>query len=221
MTLGSIPEWLQTLLPGLWTSVLLTLALLAMGMPLGLLLAVGLSSRRLRLVRLLTLACVEIGRGVPALVLIYLVYFGLPEAGLTIGAFAAGSVALAVSFGAYTSEVFRAGLAAVPSGQLEAARSLGLAPAKTFRLVVLPQAIRIVTPPLLGWAIVYFQATSLCFAIAVPELLSRAYTLATTTFQYLGILTLAAALYAVVCIPSSRLIARVERRRERARQPAR
>jgi polar amino acid transport system permease protein len=220
MTLGSIPEWLQTLLPGLWTSVLLTLALLAMGMPLGLLLAVGLSSRRLRLVRLLTLACVEIGRGVPALVLIYLVYFGLPEAGLTIGAFAAGSVALAVSFGAYTSEVFRAGLAAVPSGQLEAARSLGLAPAKTFRLVVLPQAIRIVTPPLLGWAIVYFQATSLCFAIAVPELLSRAYTLATTTFQYLGILTLAAALYAVVCIPSSRLIARVERRRERAR-PAR
>ena len=215
MTLGSIPEWLQTLLPGLWTSVLLTLALLAMGIPLGLLLAIGLSSR-LRPVRLLTLACVEIGRGVPALVLIYLVYFGLPQAGLTIGAFAAGSMALAVSFGAYTSEVFRAGLAAVPSGQLEAARSLGLAPAKTFRLVVLPQAIRIVTPPLLGWAIVYFQATSLCFAIAVPELLSRAYTLATTTFQYLGILTLAAALYAVVCIPSSRLIARVERRRERA-----
>ena len=125
-------------------------------------------------------------------------------------------MALAVSFGAYTSEVFRAGLAAVPSGQLEAARSLGLAPAKTFRLVVLPQAIRIVTPPLLSWATVYFQATSLCFAIAVPELLSRAYTLATTTFQYLGILTLAAALYAVVCIPSSRLIARVERRRERA-----
>lgn len=215
MTLGSIPEWLQTLLPGLWTSVLLTLALLAMGIPLGLLLAIGLSSR-LRPVRLLTLACVEIGRGVPALVLIYLVYFGLPQAGLTIGAFAAGSMALAVSFGAYTSEVFRAGLAAVPSGQLEAARSLGLAPAKTFRLVVLPQAIRIVTPPLLGWAIVYFQATSLCFAIAVPELLSRAYTLATTTFQYLGILTLAAALYAVICIPSSRLIARVERRRERA-----
>jgi len=215
MTLGSVPEWLQALLPGLWTSVQLTLALLAIGLPLGLLLAVGLSARP-RPVRLMTLVVVEIGRGIPALVLIYLVYFGLPQAGLTLGAFAAGSVALAVSFGAYTSEVFRAGLAAVPLGQLEAARSLGLAPAKTFRLVVLPQAIRIVTPALLGWAIVYFQATSLCFAIAVPELLSRAYTLATTTFQYLGILTLAAALYAVVCIPSSRLIARVERRRERA-----
>ena len=215
MTVGSIPEWLQTLLPGLWTSVQLTLALLAMGLPLGLLLAVGLSGGP-RPVRLVTLVAVEVGRGIPALVLIYLVYFGLPQAGLTLGAFAAGSLALAVSFGAYTSEVFSAGLAAVPQGQLEAARSLGLAPAKTFRLVVLPQAIRIVTPPLLGWAIVYFQATSLCFAIAVPELLSRAYTLATTTFQYLGILTLAAALYAVVCIPSSRLIARVERRRERA-----
>jgi polar amino acid transport system permease protein len=215
MTFGAIPGWLQTLLPGLWTSVQLTFTLLAMGLPLGLLLAVGLSAR-LRLVRLLTLAAVEVGRGVPALVLIYLVYFGLPQAGLTVGAFAAGSIALAVSFGAYTSEVFRAGLAAVPSGQLEAARALGLAPAKTFRLVVLPQAVRIVTPSLLGWAIVYFQATSLCFAIAVPELLSRAYTLATTTFQYLGILTLAAILYAVVCIPSSRLIARIERRRANA-----
>ncbi|MGH3661759.1 MAG: amino acid ABC transporter permease [Micromonosporaceae bacterium] len=216
-SVASWPEWIGLLLPGLQTSVLLTVAMLAMGLPLGLLLALGASATRFPPLQWVTLAVVEMGRGVPVLVIIYLVYFGLPQVDITIGAFAAGSVALAVSFGAYTSEVFRAGLAAVPAGQHDAAQALGLRPRKVLRLVILPQAIRIVTPPILGWTIIFFQATSLCYAIAVPELLSRAYTLATNTFEYFGVLLLAAVLYAAICIPASQFVARIERRRARGR----
>jgi polar amino acid transport system permease protein len=208
------PEWIDELLGGLFTSVKLTIAILAVGLPAGLLLALGVSSSA-RPVRWLAVVIVEIARGVPALVLIYLVYFGLPQADLTLSAFAAGTAALGFTLAGYTSEVFRAGIAAVPAGQREAARAIGLSHAKELRFVVLPQALRISVPPILGYAILFFQATSLCFAIAVPELLSRAYTIGSSTFRYLSVLLLAGLMFAAVCIPASQLVDSLERRRER------
>jgi polar amino acid transport system permease protein len=208
------PEWIDDLLGGLVTSVKLTLAILAVGLPLGLLLALGVSSRT-RWLRWPAIVVVEIGRGVPALVLIYLVYFGLPQADLTLGAFAAGTAALGFTLAGYSSEIFRAGIAAVPAGQREAARAIGLTRGKELRFVVLPQALRISVPPILGYAILFFQATSLCFAIAVPELLSRAYTIGSSTFRYLSVLLLAGLMFAAVCIPASQLVDFLERRSER------
>ncbi len=206
------PEWLPELLDGLWTSIQLTAAFLAVGLPLGLALGVVLSSTR-RPVRALAVLVVEAGRAVPVLVLLYLVYFGLPEADIRLGAFVSATAALGFSFAAYTSEVFRAGIAAVGKGQREAARALGLTNPQELRLVVLPQAIRIVIPPILGWAVIFFQATSLAFAIAVPELLSRAYTLGASSFRYLSVFLLAALLYASVSIPASLAIDYLDRRR--------
>jgi polar amino acid transport system permease protein len=208
------PEWIDDLLGGLFTSVKLTLAILAVGLPLGLLLALGVSSRS-RSVRWPAIVVVEIARGVPALVLIYLVYFGLPQADLTLSAFAAGTAALGFTLAGYSSEIFRAGIASVPAGQREAARAIGLTRRKELRLVVLPQALRIAVPPILGYAILFFQATSLCFAIAVPELLSRAYTIGSSTFRYLSVLLLAGLMFAAVCIPASQFVDFLERRRER------
>jgi polar amino acid transport system permease protein len=208
------PDWLDELLGGLFMSMKLTLAILALGLPLGLLFALGVASP-VRLVRWSAIVLVEIARGLPALVLVYLVYFGLPQADLTLSAFAAGTAALGLTLAGYTSEVFRAGIAAVPAGQREAARAIGLSRAKELRLVVLPQALRISIPPILGYAILYFQATSLCFAIAVPELLSRAYTIGSSTFRYLSVLLLAGLMFAAVCIPASQFVDLLERRRER------
>ena len=206
------PQWLPQLLDGLWTSVQLTAAFLAVGLPLGLLFALALSGSRP--VRAAAMVVVEIGRAIPVLVLLYLVYFGLPDAGLSLSAFVSATAALGFSFAAYTSEVFKAGIAAVPKGQREAARAIGLTRAKELRLVVLPQGVRIVIPPILGWAVVFFQATSLAFAIAVPELMNRAYTIGAASFRYLSVLLLAALLYAAVAIPASLAIDALDRRRE-------
>ncbi|MCA4134810.1 amino acid ABC transporter permease [Arthrobacter sp. M4] len=204
------------LLPGLGVSLQLTAGLLAIGLPLGLLLAVGISSKD-KIVRYPAVAVVEVGRGVPALVLLYLVYFGLPQTGITLDAMPAAMIGLGVSFAAYTSEVFRAGIQSVPQGQTEAGKALGMSGGVIFGKVVMPQALKIVVPPLLGWAVIYFQATSLAFALAVPELLSRAYVLATTNFQYLNMLSLAAMLYAGVAIPLTVLAEHSSRRDAKSR----
>lgn len=211
------PSWARQLLPGLWTSIRLVAALVAIGAPLGLLLALALRST-VKPVKVLAVVIVEIGRGIPALVLLYLIYFGLPQSGIELTAFVSAALALGLNFAAYTSEVFRSGIDAVPVGQIEAAQALGLSRSVQLRKVVLPQAIRIIIPPLLGWLIIYFQATSLAFTVAVPELMSGAYTIATTTFQYLGVFVLAALLYAVICIPGSQLAAALERRQRSGRR---
>lgn len=192
------------LLPGLLTTLELTAGTLAIGIPTGILLSLGMRQRN-RLLSGPALLLVELGRGFPVLVILYLLYFGLPQIDLTLTAFLSSVVGLGISFGAYTSEVFRAGLNAIPAGQIEAGQALGLSRSTILVRVQLPQAIKIVIPPLLGWTIIYFQASSLAYALSVPELTSRAYILATSNFEYLNMLGLAALLYAAICIPISLL----------------
>lgn len=211
-------KWLIDLIPGLGLSLGLTAALLALGLPLGLVFAIGLSQKS-RIIRVITIALVEFARGVPALILLYLVYFGFPEFNFIIDSFPAAALALGFSFAGYVSEVFRSGLEAVGKGQREAATALGLSTWTSFSRVILPQAVKIVIPPLLGWSISFFQATSLAFAIAVPELMSRAYVLATTNFAYLVILSLAAVLYAVVSIPLAHFAERLSQGKTLKRGP--
>ncbi len=144
--------------------------------------------------------------------ILQLFYFGLPGAGLTLAAFTAATLALALTTAAYTSEIMRGGLQAVPHGEVEAAMALGMEQRDTLRFVVIPQGLRIATPPLMGFAIMIFQATSLAYTIAIPELMSEAYTIGSITFRYLSILSLAGLLYASITIPASVLCARVEKR---------
>jgi len=204
-------DWLPQLLGGLRISVIVTLAALAIGLPIGFLLSLAVMSRSAPL-RGLGLAVVEIGRGAPSLVLLLLAYFGLPNAGLTLTSFGASVVALSWSTAAYTSEIIRAGLQSVPQGQREASLAIGLSRVDMMRFVIVPQGLRIAIPALLGFAILIFQTTSLCFAIALPELTSRAYEIGSNTFQYLPALTLAGLLYLVVCIPATMFVHWVEAR---------
>jgi polar amino acid transport system permease protein len=211
-----ISQWwdaLPKLLAGLRVSAELLVATVIIGSPLAVALALAQGSR-LAPVRWLSFVIVEIGRGIPSLVLLYLIYFGLPQSGILLEAFVAAAIALGLNFAAYTSAVFRSGLDAVPVGQSEAAQALGLSPRVEFLRIILPQAARIVTPPMLGWVIVYFQATSMAFAIAVPELMSSAYSVASSTFQYMSIFVLAGLLYAAFSIPGSQFVAALERRRQ-------
>jgi polar amino acid transport system permease protein len=200
-----LTDWgneLPTLARGLLTSVELTAVGLSAGLLLGLLLALG-SSAPTKPTRWLTLTVVELGRGTPMLVVLELVYFGLPQVNLDLSGFAAAVVAIALITGAYTSEIFRAGLDAVPFAQREASQAVGLRPLDQLRYVILPQGIRIATPPLLSFGIQIFQATSLAFVIAVPEIISKAYSIGANTFLYLQVFTLTALLYAAVSVPAA------------------
>jgi polar amino acid transport system permease protein len=199
------------LLNGLRTSAQLAAGSLALGMPLGLLLALGSASRILP-VRYAVIALVEIGRGTPALVMLQIVYFGLPEQGLSLTEVVSATLALALTTGAYASEIIRGGLQSVPQGQLEASGALGMSRFSTLRFIVIPQGLRVAIPSLLGLAILIFQATSLAYTIAVPELLGAAYSVGSTTFKYLAVLSLAGLMYLAITIPASWLTERVERR---------
>jgi polar amino acid transport system permease protein len=199
------------LIRGFWVSLQVTAVSLVLGIPLGLFLALCVQSRR-RVVHLPALLVVEVGRGAPLLVLLQFVYFGLPTAGLTLSGFASAAFAFAWCTGAYTSEIIRAGLDSVSHGQREAAEALGLIRGDALRYVIVPQGLRVSIPALLGFSILMLQASSLCFAISLPELLSKAYQLGSSTFRYMPLLVLAAALYAAVCIPATLVVGVLERR---------
>lgn len=207
-------SWLPVLSPGLNVSLGLTGLCLLFGMPLGLLLALAIDSP-VKAFRIVALVAVEMGRGAPALVLLYLLYFGLPEGGIALPAFATAVISLSWTTGAYSSELFRSGLAAVPDGQREAALTSGLQGWSGFRHIILPQAIRISTPPLASLAVTIFQTSSLAFVIAVPELMSKAYTLGSITFEYLSVFLLTSVLYGSITLIALAFVRLGERRMNR------
>jgi polar amino acid transport system permease protein len=206
--------WLDSLpllIDGLIVSLKVTGVALGIGIPLGLFLALGVQSK-VRIINLVSLCVVEIGRGAPALVVLQFAYFGLPTAGLTLSSFAAAVFALAWNTGAYTSEIIRAGLESVPYGEIEAASGMGMVQRDTLRFVIIPQGLRVAAPALLGFATQMLQASSLCFAIALPELTSNAYMIGTNTFRYMEILSLAGILYAAICVPATIAVGVLEQR---------
>lgn len=213
-TLTMIASWMPQLLDGLLLSLQVTFLGLLIGVPGGLVLAVLALSRN-RALRILSMVLTEVGRGTPALVMLQFVYFGLPNVGLSLEAFAAASFALTLTTAAYTSEIIRAGLKSVPQGELEAADALGISLWDRMRFVVIPQGLRIAIPTLLGFAILMFQASSLAFTIGLPELLSRAYSIGASNFRYLEVLAVAGLLYLLITIPGAWLTRRAESRMAR------
>lgn len=205
------PSFLPGLLAGLGVSIQVALLSLLIGIPGGLMLAIGAGSKK-KLVRTLIIGIVEIGRGTPALVVLQIFYFGLPASGLTLSSMGASVVALAATTAAYTSEILRGGLQAVPQGEVEAAGALGMSRRDTLRFIVIPQGFRVAIPSLIGFAILIFQATSLAYTVALPELLSQAYSIGSTTFNYVSVLVLAGLMYAAITIPASWLTCRAEKR---------
>jgi polar amino acid transport system permease protein len=206
----SLPE----LLAGYKLSLLVTGASLALGIPLGLLLALSLQARSTWL-KLPSLSVVEIGRGASILVLLQFVYFGMPSVGLTFSSFVSVTIAFSWCTAAYTSEIIRAGLESVPQGQREAGEALGLTRLDILRIVILPQGLPVSVPALLGFSILMLQASSLAFVVALPELMSKAQLIGSNTFRYMPLFTLTAILYAAVCIPATVVVGFLERRLSR------
>jgi len=160
---------------------------------------------------------VSLVRGTPLLVQIYIIYFALPTISpvLILDAIPAGILALGFNYGAYLTEIFRAGIQAVPRGQLEAARALGMPERKVFRRIILPQAIRVVTPAIGNEFIVMIKDSALVSIIGVQELLWRAETSGRPALNILEAFFIAAIVYWVLTIIFSFFQGRLENRMAR------
>ncbi|KAB2731343.1 amino acid ABC transporter permease [Brucella sp. RRSP16] len=134
-------------------------------------------------------------RGLPLLMQIYIIYLGLPQVGYVIGPIPAGILALSLCYGAYMTEIFRAGIESIPRGQQEGAAALGLGPSQTMWLVILPQAMRIIIPPTGNQFIAMLKDSSLVSVIGVWELMYLARTQGQTEFRHIEMLITASMIY--------------------------
>ena len=207
-------NWWPQIMEATWITILLTICSFALAVAIGLVLAVGKLSR-VRAVRAFCTGYIEIARGIPALAILFLIYFGLVPMGLVLDAFVAGFVGLGMSAAGYLAEVFRAGIQAIHKGQKEAAAAVGMTPMVSFRHIVLPQAMRIILPPLLNMLIILLKDTSICSLISAPDLMLRAKDLAMMSFLPMHLFVLAAVIYFLLAWPMSLMTRRVETRMRR------
>lgn len=208
---GSVAiETLPLILSGLSTTLLLGATSIVIGMALGLALAlVRLYAGRIG--RWLAIGYIDVFRAVPVLVFLIIIYYALPFVGIRLSPFGSAASALSIVGSAYSAEIFRAGIEAVPRGQFEAARALGLHGWLVMAKVILPQAIRLVVPPATSNCISILKDTALASVVAMPDLLKQA-----TQAQALAAnptpLIVAAGIYLLMLLPLVRLVGRLERR---------
>lgn len=202
------------LLAGLRFTVPLTLLSFGFGLMLGLLVAV------VRLFGPAPFAAVVrfyvwVFRGTPLLVQLFLIFYGLPSAGIVLDAFPAALIGFTLNIGAYTSETIRATISSVPKGQWEAAYSIGMSWSQVMRRTILPQAARVAVPPLSNTFISLVKDTSLAAAITVPELFQAAQRIVAVTYEPLILYIEAALIYLALSTVLSQLQVRLERRLNR------
>jgi polar amino acid transport system permease protein len=211
-------EWMGTwgplILGGAPLTILLSVVSIVFATMLAIVGALGRISRNAYLNGLASLY-VSFVRGTPLLVQIFLIYFALPQMEIRFDSITAGIIALSFNYGAYMTEIFRAGIQAVPRGQSEAALALGMPQGLVFRRIILPQAFRIVIPAVGNDFIAMIKDSALVSTIAAQELLWRAQRAGTQTFHTLQAFLIAALVYWVLTIVFSFFQERLERRMAR------
>jgi His/Glu/Gln/Arg/opine family amino acid ABC transporter permease subunit len=188
---GSLPR-------AAWTTVSLSVLAICLG------LVIGVGSALLRggkygLARWLISTYVQFMRNTPLIVLLYLVFFGLPQLGFRLGGFGSALIALTLNCSAYMIEIFRGGLSAIPTGQYEAATAQGMTVWQTFRHIVFPQLARIVYAPLGNTFIQVLLGSSLASVVAVDELTDWMENVGSETFRFFETFVVAGLMYVILC----------------------
>jgi polar amino acid transport system permease protein len=197
-------------LRGLTMTLMICAAVIPLGLAGGLLVALSSRSKNAILRRSVS-ACITVFRALPPLVLLILIYAGLPFAGVRLSPFSAVCLAFLLNNASFYGEIFRAGIESVGHGQWEAARSTGLRPPAIMAYVILPQAVRNVLPDLVSNTIEVVKLTSLASVVALPELLHSAEMARSVTYNS-SPLVLAAGIYLLLLWPFVRLMSRLEHR---------
>jgi polar amino acid transport system permease protein len=205
---------LPLLLEGLWVTILLGLVSILAGFLSGLCLAL-VRVYGAPVLQAIARIYIDVFRSIPLLVLLVLVYYALPFVGIRMSSFASAATAITLVSCAYTAEIFRAGLEAIPKGQFEAADAIGLGFFNSMRDVILPQALRIVVPPLTSNCINVLKDTALASVVAMPDLLkqaTQAQALSANPTPLIG----AAVLYLLLLLPLVRLVGYFETQHRQA-----
>jgi His/Glu/Gln/Arg/opine family amino acid ABC transporter permease subunit len=206
-----LPEWVPQFLWASLQTLELTAASFVLAVIVGIVVAL-LRRTHLAPIRWAMVAFVEVGRGTPVLVILFLIYFALPDSlpALSFDSFTAAVIGLGLQGGAVLSEIFRAGIDAIDRGQREASISLGLTPRQTMVDVLAPQAIRVVLPPVGNYAIGLLKDTSIASIIAAPDLMLRAKDLASSSFLPMQAYLLVALFYFALSYPMSLMVGQLE-----------
>jgi polar amino acid transport system permease protein len=203
-------DTLPLILSGLTTTLVLGVTCIILGFMGGIFLAL-VRLYGARPLSLLTIAYIDVFRAIPVLVLLFVVYYALPFAGIRLSSFTSATTAISMVSAAYSAEIVRAGIEAIPKGQFEAAHALGLRFMLTMRKVILPQALKIVVPPLTSNSINVMKDTALASVVAMPDLLKQA-----NQAQALAAnptpLIVAAVIYIIILLPLVRIVGFLEKR---------
>jgi polar amino acid transport system substrate-binding protein len=208
----TFPRYFPLLLDGAAVTCVITLFSMLLAIAIGMPIALG------RLygpwpIRALAVSYIEFFRGIPVLLLLYFLYYGLPDlVGIQLSPLYAAILGFGINYAAYEAEIYRAGIMAIPVGQWEAAASLGMRPALTFRRIILPQAIKTILPPATNDLVALFKDTSVVSIIAVTELSKQYQILSKNSFKYVEIGLATAALYLIMSVPLGHLSRYLEKR---------
>ncbi len=215
-------EWFYffyTALPAFLNGALVTLELTAVGVLAGFVLGLASALGRVyggRWLRWLAIGYIELFRGTPLLVQLFLVYYGLPGLGLTLDRMPSAFIALALNSGAYQAEYLRGSILAIGEGQMMAGRAIGLSRWQTIRYIILPQALRLAIPAWSNEPVSLLKSTAVAFLIAVPDLMTRAKALAVQTYDPIGAYIAVAVIYLAMVYVLDAFLKLLE---ERARIP--
>ncbi len=206
-------ESLPYVLEGLWNTLFISFISMAFGLALGLFLALGRSSSNW-LLRMPSSLYISFMRGVPILVILFILYFGFPVIGIEFTALQAAVIGFSLNSAAYIAEINRSAINAVDRGQWEASTSLGLSYWQTLRGIILPQAVRIALPPLSNVMLDLIKASSLAAMITVPEIFQHAKIVGGRELDYMTMYILIALIYWAICSVVSILQRYLEKRAE-------
>jgi polar amino acid transport system permease protein len=204
-------EFLPILMSGVALTIMVTIGSLLLSTVLGLIWALMRVSG-IGILTGLSAGLINVIRGIPIIVLLFYLYFVMPEFGVTLTALQAAILGLGIAYSAYQAENFRAGIEAIDKGQIEAAQAIGMSWWQTMRRVVLPQAVRIVLPPYGNVMIMMLKDSSQASTITVAELALQGKLIASSTFKNTSVFTLVALMYLTMSIPLILLVRHFEKR---------
>lgn len=205
-------QYRHLILQGFLVTVEISAMVIVTSTIVGLLAGIAKTSKRTWLISPI-IAYVEIFRGSPVMIQLFMVYFGLPYLGVSISMFNAVLLVFTLYSGAYIAEIVRGGIESISKGQVEAALTLGLTPNQIMTKVVLPQALRVILPPLFGWYISLLKDTSIASVIGYTELVFQAQSVINITDRPFEVYLSIALLYFIISYPLSRVVGWMERRR--------
>ena len=201
-TLREWPKYLPLLLRGALVTIEISVLAMALAVLAGLI-VVLMRLYGMAPLRWLAKAYVEVIRGTPLLIQLFLIYYGLPQIGIRLNAFAAAILGLGLNYAASESENYRAGIQAIPRGQTEASQALGMTRWQALRHIILPQAVRLVIPPVTNDFIAMFKDSSIVSVITMVELTKVYGMLAMSTYDYIGLGLMTAGIYFALSYPAS------------------